>query len=212
MVLALCMSCSVYHTEWESLAYKLSMVGSNGFDLSASATVGSWGFNVASQIDGIVNTAARLLSFIRHSESPNCLAIPSDINQRIERGVVSLSSQLATWNVSSTSHVGFEIVIPALIGYLQQEDAALSFAFDSMETLTRIRATKLLHLNPRLLYEPATDEGGRRKSSVATAVPLLVSTSYVVQRAAASCAGQRGIYELHSGRKCSLFRYRRVQV
>ncbi|KAJ3498469.1 hypothetical protein NLG97_g1096 [Lecanicillium saksenae] len=154
------MSCAIYDTAWVSLVYKVVKNEKKWlfpdcfrYVLDTQSADGGWGRSLTSQVDGILNTAASLLSLKKYSAEPlNCSHIPEDIENRIGRGVVSLRLQLETWDVPSTTHVGFEVIVPAMLKYLQQEDKTLVFEFDGRNALERIRATKLSHFNPELLY------------------------------------------------------------
>lgn len=152
------MSCATYDTAWVSLVTKFlngtrqwlfpecfrSLVDHQESD-------GSWGRQAAA-IDKILNTAAALLSLSRHAKEPLQLfdIIEGwDLEKRIERATQSLQHQLVEWDVASTTHVGFEIIVPALLDLLAGEGIAFSFA--ARENLIRARAAKLKHFDPGLL-------------------------------------------------------------
>lgn len=153
------MSCAVYDTAWVSLVTKA--VGENRqwlfpecFDyvLDQQAEDGSWGLT-SEGIDGILSTAAALLSCVRHHVEPlnveNTRA--KDLEARIERGTDSLRSQLQDWTVSSTVHVGFEVIVPALLDLLAQE--SIQFSFKGLGDLMKIHEEKLSKFHPDLLYD-----------------------------------------------------------
>ena len=73
---------------------------------------------------------------------------------RIARAAASLNSQLSTWDVSTTTHVGFEIIVPAMLDYLKQQDPLLAFEFDGRPVLESVNAMKLARFKPEYLYGP----------------------------------------------------------
>jgi hypothetical protein len=85
---------------------------------------GSWAVTTTScPIDGILGTAASLLSLQAHYAEPlNTQASALDkIQERIQRATLSLNSQLSHWDVAATTHVGFEFIVPALLKILRHE-------------------------------------------------------------------------------------------
>lgn len=155
------MSCAVYDTAWVAQITKTV----NGekrwlfpecfhFLLDSQADDGSWGNDKSSQIDGILNTAASLLALKRHAAEPlNIRQVPQDeLIRRIDIAIASLQAQLAVWRVSTTTHVGFEIIVPALFKYLKEEDATLDLDFQGKPVLDSINALKMSHFRPELLY------------------------------------------------------------
>lgn len=129
------MSCAVYDTAWVSLVTK-TVDGEKQwlfpecfhFLLNTQANDGSWGNDKNSQIDGILNTGASLFALKRHVAEPlNIPHVPQgELVRRIDMATAALHSQLAAWVVSTTTHVGFEIIVPALLKYLKEEDPYLS--------------------------------------------------------------------------------------
>ena len=132
------MSCAVYDTAWVALISK-SVKGQRKwlfpqcfeYLLATQAADGSWGSETGSgsQIDGILNTAASLLALARHRAEPlNLYDVKADdLDERISRAMISLSSQLSAWDVATTTHVGFEIIVPAMLDYLHQQDPKMTF-------------------------------------------------------------------------------------
>jgi aphidicolan-16beta-ol synthase/syn-copalyl-diphosphate synthase len=153
------MSCATYDTAWVSLVTK-SMNGgtrqwlfpeSFRFLVDHQESDGSWG-RQASAIDKILNTAAALLSLSRHVKEPLQLFDKFegwDLEKRIERATQSLQHQLAEWDVASTTHVGFEIIVPALLDLLACE--GIGFFFKAHDDLIKARAAKLKRFDPELL-------------------------------------------------------------
>ncbi|RYP17316.1 hypothetical protein DL765_004607 [Monosporascus sp. GIB2] len=152
------MSCAVYDTAWVSLVTKVvngekQWLFPESFQniLEAQSEDGGWD-TVASQVDGILNTAASLLTLIRHAKDPLQIDIISqdELQKRSTSAAVSLQCQLAVWDVSAATHVGFEIIVPALLKQLELE--GFTFNFDGRDELYKLNAEKLAGFNPEYLY------------------------------------------------------------
>ncbi|KAI0395381.1 Copalyl diphosphate synthase [Xylariaceae sp. FL0594] len=154
------MSCAPYDTAWVSMITK-EVDGQRGwlfpecfeYLLQKQNEDGSWGAESESQIDGILNTGAPLLSLLRHRLQP--LQTPYDdsaLAGRIANAISSLRSQLSAWNVSTTAHVGFEIIVPAILRYLEETDETLRFEFPGREELMQINSQKMRRFKPEYLY------------------------------------------------------------
>lgn len=152
------MSCAVYDTAWVSLVTK-PLDGKRqwlfpecfNYLIDQQAEDGGWGVT-GEKVDGILSTAAALLSSIRHQAEPlNLKHIDTkDLEARIKRGIESLSSQLRDWAVTSAVHVGFEVIVPALLDLLAQE--SVHFSFDGLDELMKIYGDKMSKFHPDLLY------------------------------------------------------------
>ena len=162
------MSCATYDTAWVSLVTKpvngtrqWLFPESFRFLVDHQATDGSWG-RQASSIDKILNTVAALLSLVRHAKEPLQLVDGIiqgwDLEKRIDRATQILQHQLAEWDIASTTHVGFEIIVPALLDLLANE--GIVFAFKARDDLIKARAAKLKHFDPELLLY------GKQKSTL----------------------------------------------
>ncbi|KAI1454031.1 Copalyl diphosphate synthase [Annulohypoxylon moriforme] len=152
------MSCAPYDTAWVSMVTK-EIDGKKQwlfpecfhYLLQTQNHDGSWSIESNSQIDGILNTAASLLSLQRHLIEP--LQINEDtLEDRIEKATTSLCSQLSTWNVLTTDHVGFEIIVPAMLNYLERENPLLEFEFEGKNALAALTAAKMSRFKPEYLY------------------------------------------------------------
>ncbi|CAI7654790.1 unnamed protein product [Penicillium glandicola] len=154
------MSPAVYDTAWVSMVQKPG----DGHDtwlfpecfeyiLSNQLDDGGW-TTYASQIDGILNTAASLLSLKRHFIAPLQITTISQecLEERIDRATKALHALLNIWDVNDTVHVGFEVLVPALLGYLEAESIALSFP--GRDRLFEVRDQKLTRFKPEFLYMP----------------------------------------------------------
>jgi hypothetical protein len=155
------MSPAIYDTAWVSM---LSKIGTDGqqtwlfpecfeYILQNQLENGSW-IAYASQIDGILNTAASLLSLKRHLNRPHQIAAISQdrLVDRIDKAKSALQALLDGWDVGATLHVGFEILVPALLVYLEAEN--ITFSFSGKERLLEIRKQKMVKFNPEYLYLP----------------------------------------------------------
>lgn len=157
------MSCAIYDTAWVSLVKK-NVEGKGQWlfpecfhhILLAQSDEGDWSTNTASEIDNILNTAASLLTLKRHQKEPlNCdmsMLGGRSINERIASATAALQTQLAAWDVASTAHVGFEIIVPAMLRYLQDQDEELVFEFAQRSVLDEVHGEKMARFTPKILY------------------------------------------------------------
>ncbi|KAI0972982.1 aphidicolan-16beta-ol synthase [Xylaria arbuscula] len=156
------MSVAAYDTAWVALVTKVvdgqkQWLFPECFEyiLSTQSEEGGWTIGWGAQIDGILNTAGPLLALKRHHSEPLQLQHdPQDLANRIEKATLSLRSQLAAWDVSTTEHVGFEIIVPAILEQLEKEDPTLVFEFKSKKLLMKINNAKLSRFRPEFLYGP----------------------------------------------------------
>ena len=73
---------------------------------------------------------------------------------RIRLASQSLGAQLAAWSdITTTNHIGVEMILPALLDYLQYEDSSLYLDFKTKDSLKRMSAAKLSRFHPEILYE-----------------------------------------------------------
>ncbi|GAP92352.1 putative terpene synthase family protein [Rosellinia necatrix] len=156
------MSVAAYDTAWVAMVTKVvdgqkQWLFPECFEyvLSTQSEEGGWTIGWGAQIDGILNTAGPLLALKRHHAEPLQLQHdPQDLAARIEKATASLRSQLAAWDVSTTEHVGFEIIVPAMLELLEKEDPTLVFEFESKKLLMKINNAKLSRFRPEFLYGP----------------------------------------------------------
>lgn len=161
------MSCAGYDTAWVSMVTK-ECAGeklwlfpqSFNYLLRTQSDDGSWGVTTTSQIDGIITTAASLLSLQRHRLEPlNTKGhLLTGIDDRIHRAVLSLTSQLNSWDVTATTHVGFELIVPELLELLRLPGSSIVFEFEGEKLLQQIYDAKLSRFAPESLYghKPST--------------------------------------------------------
>ncbi|KAL5114027.1 hypothetical protein ACEQ8H_008083 [Pleosporales sp. CAS-2024a] len=160
------MSCAVYDTAWISMVTK-NIAGektwlfpqSFRYLISTQSEDGSWAVSTTSApIDGILGTAASLLSLRAHYSEPldTEAAVLDGIEERIYRATVSLNSQLSNWDVAATSHVGFEIIVPALLKLLRHDANSTILEFADEKVLAQINYAKMSRLNSSHLYGRAS--------------------------------------------------------
>ncbi|OKL57729.1 hypothetical protein UA08_07231 [Talaromyces atroroseus] len=154
------MSPAVYDTAWVSMVSKTEndqkmWLFPECFEyiLFHQLEDGGWA-TYASEIDGILNTGASLLALKKHLDNPYQIISVSqrDLTDRIDRARVFLGNLLNGWNVESTLHVGFEILVPALLRYLEEE--GITFSFPARERLLEIEKQKLSKFKAEHLYLP----------------------------------------------------------
>ena len=159
------MSASVYDTAW------LSMVRKDNewlfpecfeFVLEKQLPSGAWE-SYATSADGILNTAAALLSLKRHLNTWQLLGTPREpdvpnddrdrkVLDRIEKAEVALKRLLNEWNMDSTDQVGFEILVVSLLNLIEQE-GGMAMEFPALDALRAVRNQKLAKLPPSTLYQ-----------------------------------------------------------
>ena len=152
------MSCAIYDSAWVAQISKIEdgvrkwlFPQSFLYVLYSQKKDGSWE-SYSSEIDGILNTAASLLAIHRHFVDPLQIShvTSGDLSRRFDAGKIALQKMLTEWDVEATEHVGFEILVPALMKYL--EDAGHCFQFPRKDLLMKIRAEKLRKFKPEYLY------------------------------------------------------------
>ncbi|KAF7191955.1 Ent-kaur-16-ene synthase, partial [Pseudocercospora fuligena] len=159
-------SCQIYDTAWVAMVTKTvegnkNWLFPNSFHhlMSAQDMDGSWGKDEASQAAGILDTASALLCLMMHLREPLQIIEYSENEQRkaIEAAIESLRAQLAVWSdVAEANHIGIELIVPALLRYLKQEDPRLCFDFPCVSALEQMSSKKLENSKLEGLYGPRT--------------------------------------------------------
>ncbi|KAF7935774.1 hypothetical protein EAE99_002754 [Botrytis elliptica] len=153
------MSTSIYDTAWVSMVSKdvdgvRHWLFPEAFQhiVDAQSKDGSWE-SYSSQVDGILNTMAALLAFVSHQSANNSSysILPPDIDARILKAQGSLRHQLQAWDVRSCVHVGFEILVPALLGMLEQHNVVCEFP--GKTHLLQLNQEKLSIFQPEIFYQ-----------------------------------------------------------
>ena len=150
---------AVYDTAWVSMVAK--DVGGESqwlfpecfqFLLDSQSDDGSWesdaAFDDGSLDDGILNTLAALLALKKRSNKGDI--DPSALAVSVSKAKRYLEEKLPHWDVDSGVHVGFEILVPALLAMLEKEN--IVFSFSGRRVLEKLRAAKLAHFDVQMIY------------------------------------------------------------
>ena len=149
---------SIYDTAWVAMVEK-TVDGDRSwrfpecfrYVLDHQKSDGSWE-SYASEVDGILNTMAGLLALKVHLDTPQnrSSSLPSDIENRISNACAALENMLQHWDVQASVHVGFEILVPALLQSLEKK--GFSFAIPGHRFLEVLNQKKLAKFDARILY------------------------------------------------------------
>jgi hypothetical protein len=155
------MSTAIYDTAWASMVSKdvngrRHWLFPESFQIILDTQLPEGGWEqYRSEVDGILNTAAALLALLWHRKEVSylgCPALPQDIHTRITKAKAWLDHILQRWDVEACDHVAFEILIPALLELLKQENVHLSFP--GAVPLAMLNQKKLAKFDPQMLYTP----------------------------------------------------------
>ncbi|KAK4163962.1 hypothetical protein QBC43DRAFT_318479 [Cladorrhinum sp. PSN259] len=119
---------------------------------------GGWSGN-GSQIDGILSTLASLVALKEHHATHvepqivNGFHPEDGLEECITKAENILSTRLQQWDVEATVHVGFEVVVPALLNALEI-DHGTKFDFHGRQKLLSLNRQKLSKLRPEIVYGP----------------------------------------------------------
>ena len=151
------MSTCAYDTAWVAMVRK-TVNGRDEYLFSASfdylvesqATVGGWGLD-SSQVDAILNTLAAILAMKKHRNSyAQNQDRTKDLESRIIRATSFVQERLEKWDVETTDHVGFEILVPKHLALLANE--GIKFEFPGFQALMNLNKKKLAKFRPEILY------------------------------------------------------------
>jgi hypothetical protein len=108
----------------------------------------------ASETDDILNTMAATIALKEHQMKPELShgSVPADLSGHILKAEKHLRETLQKWDVSSTMHVGFEILVPSLLELLEKDGEPLDFP--GREILMSLNRRKLSKFSPEILYVP----------------------------------------------------------
>jgi hypothetical protein len=156
------MSPSIYDTAWVSMIAKPGKFDGKSqwlfpeafnYLLENQCSDGGWGKN-ATQTDGLLNTMAAQLSMMKHRDAciaePGTITLIADLDARIKKACHFLQSLFSAWDVESSVHVGFEILIPALLSILEADGPKLNFP--GRKSLMALNKKKLSKFDPEILY------------------------------------------------------------
>lgn len=149
---------AIYDTAWLAMVsrtihgeFKWQFPECFQYLLETQAADGTWTASHGLD-DQIMNTMAALLALKKHVGIATCkdCVDQKDLEDRIMRATFSLQGKLQDWDVESCMHVGFEILIPAMIEMLEEE--GLSFNPPGSFSLALLKEKKLSQFKPELLY------------------------------------------------------------
>ncbi|MCJ1344331.1 hypothetical protein MMC31_002534, partial [Peltigera leucophlebia] len=158
---------SIYDTAWVSMIIRPTVGGDDevrwlflesfSFILDSQLPDGGWE-SYFSIDDGILNTMAAMLAIIRRINALGGLdarqGLLPNLRSRISKAKTYLEKAFQKWDVESSMHVLFEILVPALLTMLENESIYLNFP--GRKLLMELNAVKLSGINPEMLYETPT--------------------------------------------------------
>ncbi|KAL8952793.1 MAG: hypothetical protein Q9222_001297 [Ikaeria aurantiellina] len=150
---------TVYDTAWVSMVAKHEPEGGNlkwrfpecfQYLLHHQRDDGSWPA-YATEVDTILNTLAGLLALKTHADAPQNVGcqLPADIEMRISKAASALTKMLQDWDVNGTVHVGFEVLVPALLWLLEQK--GFCFPMPGEQALGALNKKKMKRFDSRML-------------------------------------------------------------
>ncbi|ESK88021.1 copalyl diphosphate synthase [Moniliophthora roreri MCA 2997] len=150
---------SIYDTAWVSIVSRnVEQTGTRAwvfpksfeYICSSQAEDGGW-HGDGSLIDSIMNTLASLLSLKLHEKDGWQLP---DLSDKVERARLFLDNVLQKWDVPSTERIAFELIVPRILQFLEEE--GISFEFPHRAALENLRDQKLKLLDLDLVYRGQT--------------------------------------------------------
>ena len=149
---------AIYDTAWVSMVSRFEFGRRHWlfpecflFLLNTQLPNGGWE-SYANPEDGLLNTLAALLAMKKHSNTSNqeeSVDVP-DLERRMLMATNYIRESLQIWDVDATVHVGFEVLVPALLSMLENE--RVTFNFPGKQSLENLNAEKLEKFNPEILY------------------------------------------------------------
>ena len=148
------MSTTIYDTAWVSMVSKTVdedtywLFPESFNHVSETQNLdGGWGRH-ESGTDRILNSIAGLLALRKHALYKGC-GSPS-LDSRISRAECQLRRYLATWEPKSSESVGFEIINPAILDYLSNENIHIDHP--GANVLAALNQKKQAKFDPKQLY------------------------------------------------------------
>lgn len=153
-------SSGAYDTAWVSMIQKEDMgvkswlfPGRFQYLLDIQGPDGGWHTGtLVDDTDIIINSMAALLAFKKHIADPSNCKIPDDMELRIKNAKALVQSKIDSWDVESSEHVGFEILVPTLLRLLEAE--GINFYLPGLQVLMALNAKKLGKFDPHVFYSP----------------------------------------------------------
>ena len=149
---------AIYDTAWVSMISK-KVDGKNcwlfpesfQYLLKEQREDGGWEAH-GSDDDDILNSLAALLAMKRHGNDNIFANVEEtlDITSRTLNATTFMQEKLQHWTLAASTRVGFEILVPALLSMLEQENVI--FRFPSKDDLTALNQNTLTTIEPTSLY------------------------------------------------------------
>ncbi|GAW15641.1 hypothetical protein ANO14919_050600 [Xylariales sp. No.14919] len=149
---------SIYDTAWMARIrlpgdrFRLLFPECFAYLLETQSPDGGWTAH-GSQVDRILNTMASLVALKGHqvaTEEIGDTGTSGHLSGRISNAERFLKLQLEEWDVTSSVHVGTEILVPALLETL--EKSGTMFEFRGRNLLMKWNQKKLRKFSPEILY------------------------------------------------------------
>ena len=155
-----CFTCAVYDTAWVSMVAKSTENGKVWlfpecfrYIIDSQLPDGGWP-SYAADVDGILNTAASLLALKTHQTNAYQVTeyLPEELSRRLSSAAEALRIQLQVWDVNKTVHVGFEVLVPAMLALLEEQ--GFPFDFAGRESLMKLNQLRMSQFKLAYLYSP----------------------------------------------------------
>lgn len=152
------MSVSIYDTAWVSMIRYPAAAGGGWvfpqcFDFILKHQLEDGGWHIHSTVsDSILNAASAILAIKIHYDALDPEVdhrALGELSPRLKRAQKFLSRKLDSWDSSATMPVGFEIILPALLQYLEHK--GLVFVFAGRSEIEKIGNMKLARFKPSIL-------------------------------------------------------------
>ena len=150
---------AIYDTAWVSMISKKVdgekcwlFPESFRYLLKEQKVDGGWESH-GSDDDDILSSLAALLAMKRHENNNSSANLEAtlDITIRTLKATTFIQEKLQHWTLAANTRAGFEILVPALLSMLEQENVI--FKFPRKDGLTALNENKLKTIEPKILYE-----------------------------------------------------------
>lgn len=151
-------SASLYDASWVSMVTKRDSMGvrhwvfPEAFEYVLLHQDECWE-TYSSPVDMILKTMASLLAILEHravdAAEGRVNSENVDYERRIFHSITALFTALHSWDVGSSLHVGFEILVPSLLHQLKQRGVDLDFP--GKEELNLLHQKKLSKFSPEMV-------------------------------------------------------------